>query len=202
MQKIFKRALPSGIELGYVALAAFALLLVGNAKFILQRYGLIGPSALVQRQLAHGVGSGLQYLDSFNITAGAVNFIIWSLVGLVGFSVVQALLKATGIIRFERDLSSNRYVHPQNFDRKVYWRHIVTDAAISFILLALLAAVTALYVVIIVPTALNYTQQFIISSDMSHLGSLAIGAVTAFAGTFVVYALWKLVVWHHRASVR
>jgi hypothetical protein len=177
-------------------------LILGDAKTFLQHYDLISSSVVVRDQLSNTLGNSLGVLDSLSFTPGLVTFITWSLIGLVTFSTVQALVRASGVIEYERELGSNRYVHPQNFSQKSYWRHIVADALASFGLSVSLVVVATLYVVFVVPTGLTYTQQFIVHASLAHLLNLLLGMLTILIGTGLLYLLLKVVVWHHRYTQR
>jgi hypothetical protein len=192
----------STFELWCIALVSLALLIAGSAQVFLERYGLIGSSAEIHRQLTSQVSSGLSVLDSFTVTPAVVTFITWGLIGLVLFSVIQAAARASGIVRFERDLSSNRYVHPQNFDRATYWRRIVTDTLLSFVLLALLVAAAVMYVVFAVPVSFVYVQRFLLHVSLPHTLDLLAGLFTIFVGTTALYWLIKLAAWHHHLANR
>lgn len=197
-----RQLLLSAFELWCVALVSLGLLIVGNARIFLERYGLIGSSAEIHRQLTSQVSSGLSVLDSFTVTPALVTFITWGMIGLVLFSIIQAAVRASGIVRLERDLSSNRYVHPQNFDRGVYWKRIATDAVLSFVLLALLVAAAVMYVVFAVPVGFAYVQRFLLHISLPHTFDLLAGLFTIFVGTALLYWLIKLAVWHHHLANR
>jgi hypothetical protein len=156
----------------------------------------------VHDQLAHRVASGLDVLDNFTFTPAIVTFVTWGLIGLVLFSLVQSLMRASGTLQFERDLSSNRYIHPQNFKRSTFWRHIIIDTTISFALLAVLAASAIMYLLFIVPVGFAYVQRVLVQFSLSNMLVCLVGAFTIFSGTLLLYLLLKITVVHYRFSIR
>lgn len=201
MPKKYNPLIPSMYELWYVILTSAALLVVGCAHVFLERYDLIGSSSVVRAQFSNAVGNGLGALDAFSFTATAITFIVWGAIGLAVFSLIHAFARASNAWRFQHELSSNRYIHPANFNRKIYWQNVVRHTVMSFVLLALLIIGVLLYLLIVIPISFYYTQHFLIHSSLINLWSLAVGAVTIFAGTFVMYVLLKAVIWQHRASL-
>jgi hypothetical protein len=194
--------LPSVYEYWYLGLASLAVLIAGNAKVLLQHFGLINSSGVVGERVSDTVGSGLRVLDTFNATPGVVTFITWGVIGLILFSLVQTFVRASGYIEFEREVGSNRFVHPANFSRRRYWRTILLHAFLSFGLIILLLIYAALYVLFVVPVASLYLQRVLIVSDPSRLLDLALCIFVTGAGTFVLYFILKAVLWQHRISQR
>jgi len=189
-------------ELWWVALTALALLLIGNARFLLERLGLINASSVVHQQVAQTVGTGLGRLDTFTITPTVVTFLVWGGAGLILFSIIQGLLRASGTVQFERDLSSDRYIHPAGFSRASYWRRVIENTVISFVLLALLVTGAVGYVVYITPVSIDYLQVFLLNISLHTLPDLLASILVACTGTLVLYCLLKLAIWHHRLVIR
>lgn len=202
MQKNSRPLLLTSYEAWCASLVAFAVLVAGQGHLILEKLGLMDSSAIVKGQVTSKVGSGLQTLDSFRLTAGLVTFLVWGLVGLVTLSVIRGIMQATGAIKFESELSSNRYVHPQGFNRDRFWRRVIIDTVLSFALLLLLVVGAIAYVVWAVPFSLNHVRSFILETSVTNAIGLALGAVILVATTIAVYYLLKLVLWHHRVSQR
>jgi hypothetical protein len=194
--------LPSVYEYWYLGLATLAVLLAGNAKVLLQHFGLVNSSGVVGEQVSDTVGSGLRALDAFNATPGVVTFITWGVIGLILFSLVQTFVRASGYIEFEREVGSSRFVHPANFSRRRYWRTILLHAFLSFGLIILFLTYLALYVLFIVPVASLYLQRVLIVSDPSRLLDLTLSIFVMAAGTFVLYFILKAVLWQHHISQR
>lgn len=201
MKKAVTYSLPSALETGGIVFLSIMILLVGNAKDLLERYGLLSSSQIVKDRLAHGVDHGLTKLDSFRATNGVVTFVVWGAVGLVTFSFVQALLRASNQIRYEKQLSSNEYVHPANFNRRAYWRQIVRNGLVSFLLLACLVVALLFYIALMIPLSFLHARRFLLQPSAAHISELVIGLVVLAASTYIVYALLKITVIHHRRSV-
>ncbi len=202
MRAKYGQLLPSLFELWYVVLGSFGLLVVGCAKAVMQHYGVIGASVYVNQHLSTTIGDGLQYVDSFTFTPGLITFLTWSIIGMLLFSFIQALLRATGTLQFERDVSSNRYVHPVSFNRKRYWHNILSDITMSLGLLIALIFYSTMYLLFIVPVSFSYTQHFLLNTSLSNLPLFFLGVFTIFAGSLLLYTIVKAFIWHHRISVR
>jgi len=192
--------IPTTFELWCVACCAAALLLAGNAKLLLEHYNLISSSTVVGQELSDRFTSGLGVLDSFSLTPGLVTFTVWGAIGLIVFSLAQAVLRASNALHYERDLGSNRYVHPESFSRERYWQRVAQDSLASFGLLCLLAVAGGFYLLCIVPVSFFYLQGFLLHLSLSRLMNALLGIFTAFAGTLGLYIILKLVLWHHRRS--
>jgi hypothetical protein len=188
----------SSFELWCIALGSLAVLIAGNARALLGRYGLLNSSQVVGQQLSGRLTSGLGTLDSFSITPGLVTLIVWGGVGMAIFSLTQAILRASATVSFQRQLGSNRFVHPSNFNRRDYWRQVLTHTVVSFGLLALLVLVAGLYLLFVAPVSFYYSQAFLLDISLAHLPSLALGLFTVFAGTAALYGAAKLVRWQQR----
>jgi hypothetical protein len=193
---------PSIYEYWYLFLAAVAVLIAGNARVLLQHYGLIASSNIVGDRVSSTVGSGLRAIDTFSATPGVVTFMTWGIVGLILFSLVQAFVKASGVIDFEREVGSNHFVHPDNFNRRNYWRTILLNTFLSFGLTVLLLIGTMLYVLFVVPVASLYLQRFLIVSSMGRVLDLVLSLFVVSTGTFALYFIVKAVLWQHRHSQR
>jgi hypothetical protein len=191
--------LPNSIELGYVAIIACIVVLLGNGKMILERSGFIASTDLIGQQVSTKAATGLLTLDSFRFTANAVTFVVWGATGLIIYSALHALVRAMRLVAYERDLET-QYVHPQNFTHRAYWQAIVTDTIFGFMLLALLAIIGVLYVIVAVPTSYIYAQRFILHPTLSNIGDPFISIGIAFVATAVLYFALKLVIRHHRIT--
>lgn len=189
--------IPSLYEYWYITLAALVVLVTGNAKILLQHFGLMNSSYIVGDHVSNTVGSGLHVIDDFNATPGIVTFITWGVIGLVVFSLLHALRKASGAIDFEREVGSNRFIHPTNFSRRRYWRTILVNTFLSFGLITLLLFGIVLYVLFVVPVASLYLQRFLIVSSLARLLDLAVSLLIVGTGTLAVYFILKAVLWHH-----
>jgi hypothetical protein len=194
--------IPSVYEYWYLALAALVVLIAGNAKALLEHFGLIDSSTIVGDQVSGTIGSGLRVLDTFNATPGLVTFITWGIIGLVLFSVIQAFVKASSIIDFEREVGSNHFVHPANFSRRRYWRTVMLNSFLSFGLIMMLLISIVLYVLFVVPVASLYLQRFLIVSSLGRWLDLVFSFFVVGTGTFAVYFILKAVLWQHRHSQR
>jgi len=187
-------------EYWYIGLAAAAVLLAGNAKVLLDHFGLISSSTIIGDHVGSTIGAGLHVIDAFSATPGVVTFITWGIIGLVLFSLVQAFFKASGYIEFQREVGSSRFIHPANFSSSKYWRTVLLNTFLSFGLIVLLLMTIVLYVLFVVPVSSLYLQRFLIVSFPTRLIALVISLFVISAGTFMLYFILKAVLWQHRKS--
>jgi hypothetical protein len=200
LRRPLSQLLPNGIELGYIALTVCVLVIAGSAKLVLERVGLISSATLIGQQVTTRATWGLGVLDTLRFTASVINLIVWGATGLIIYSALQAVVRGLRTIQYERDFDSQRYVHPQNFTRKAYWRQVVVDTFLGFILLVLLVTMAILYTVVIVPASFSYMQRFILKPGLTTVLDPILGLGVAFVGTIALYLIFKLVVRHHRVS--
>lgn len=191
---------PSAIELWYVAFASFALVMVGNGKLMMEKAGLIGSAHLIGEQVSTKVLWGSNLLDTFRFTASVVSLIFWGATGLIIYSALQAVVTGLRDFQYRRDFDSNRFIHPQGFTHRSYWRQVVSDAFLGFVLLALLVAGGFAYLVVAIPDSFVYFHRFILHPSLLTALYLPVSFAIAFAATVVLYLLLKLVVRHHRVS--
>lgn len=192
--------LPSIYEYWYSVMAAMAILVAGNAKVLLEHFGLMSSSNIVGNHVSATVGGSLRVIDNLSATPGVVTFITWGIIGLVVFSIIHAFTKASSALDFERELGSNRFVHPANFNPRRYWHTILLNAFLSFGLIAMLAASIVLYVLFVVPIASLYLQRCLIVSSIGRFVDLAISLFIVSTGTLALYFVLRAVLWQHRHS--
>lgn len=200
MSNKFRSFLPGKLELWSLVFIAGAILVLGNITLFLTYYGLSGSSNLLNEQLSHRVKSGLEVVDSFSITPTVVTFLTWVIAGIIVLSLGHAIANMSQTIKFEREVSSNSYIHPQNFRRGTYWRNIVVGTVWSFILLVCLAAGILLYLAFVIPISYSYTQQFLLTLHLRDVPYMLLGIFIMFTGTLLLYLLGKATYVHYRLS--
>ena len=191
---------PSALETWGVAFFALVIIVLGNTQDLLQRYNLISSSRVVHDQLSKGVTHGLRTLDSFAVTQNATTFIVWGLVGLITFSVIQTIWQTSQRVQYEEAVSSNEFIHPQNFNRTTYWQVILTNLVLSIAFLALFFVLAVVYVLFVFPFATHHVGHFLLRPGFSNIPDLLVGLFVGFVSTYALYVAWKLVVWHRRAG--
>jgi hypothetical protein len=200
MSKSSKLILPGTFELWCLTVASLAILLVGNMRFLLARYGLVESSELINTQINARLKTGLHLLDSFSATATAITFVLWVLAGIITISLVNTFAHASEVLRFEQDVSSNKFIHPRNFDPRRYWRHIFVGTVWSFILFCMLALGVVLYMAIVIPVSFSFIQRFLLSLHLGDIPYMLLGLGAVFGGTVVIYMLIKSIVLQHRVA--
>lgn len=190
----------SSFELLCLALVTIGFGLAGIARPLLQRFDLISSTGFVQGHVGSTIQSSLHTLDNLAGTAGVVTFLTWAVVGLVVCSVVQAVARANGILQLERDVSSNRYVHPSGFSRKRFWRNILSDTLSLALSVAVFIAMLVLLIVLVIPTSIGYLQDFVMMTTVHNLIAGMVGLVAIFANATILFLVVKLMRWHYRLS--
>jgi hypothetical protein len=191
---------PNLIELWYIVFISCAFILVGNAKLLLQRAGLISSAHLIGQQVSTKVIWGTNWLSTFRFTAGIINLIIWGATGLVIYSLLQSIVRTLRTIAFERDIDSGRFIHPQNYTHEAYWKQIIADTFLGFILLSLLALGIIGYLYIIVPDSFIFVQKLILHPSFRTLLDPFVGLDILCVGTGILYILIRLVIRHHKIT--
>jgi hypothetical protein len=192
--------LPSSFELWCIGLCTSALLIAGNTKLFLQHYGLLGSSQVVGQQLSNRFSSGLSLLDTFSFTPDVVTFIAWAIAGLLIFSFAQAFKRASANVALAEQLGTDRYVHPQEFNRKQYWRHVAIDTSISLGLLVLTGIAAVLYILLVVPVGFMYVQDFLLTLHLNEMIHLSLGIFVTYVGGLGLYLLAKATLRHYQKT--
>jgi len=104
-------------------------------------------------------------------------------------------------VEFDKELSSNQYVHPTSFTKLHFWKQVIIEFTVLFI--ALLVTVLAVYgfVAYIVPTAVDYSRTFLIGLSVGNIGNLLIGVAIMYVW-LVFIALCLHIVLRYRELVR
>jgi hypothetical protein len=192
--------LPDTVELGYTMLITCMIILLGNAKLLLQKARLLSSADLIGQQFSTKVTTGFDSLSSFRFTGSVIAAIVWGGVGLVVYSALQAIWQAVRTARYRREFDSQQFVHPKQFTHDSYWRQIVADTILGFVLLTLLILCTILYVVIVLPASFAYTQRFIVNPGLTTALDPLVGIAITFITTTLLFFIVKLVVRHHRIA--
>jgi hypothetical protein len=197
---LLAQLLPDTVELGYTMLITCVVILLGNAKLILEKVGLLSSADLIEQRFSTKVTTGFDSLSSFRFTGSVLQGIIWGVVGLIVYSMLQTIWQAARTATYRRGFDSKQFIHPKQFTHDLYWRQILTDTALGFTLLVLLVLGAILYIVVALPASFAYAQRFILKPSFSGLLDLLLSVVVTFVSTAVLLLLVKLVVRHHRTT--
>jgi hypothetical protein len=155
------KLVPSTAELWGCVVFGILLGLVGNTHVVLQRYGLSSSAATINDHAGSLLSKGLTQLDSYRFTDTVVTFLVWAAVGLFVLSIIQSLLRAQQEFREHEAVSSNAYIHPQNFSRTIFWQKVVIQSVASFAALILFIAALIICIIYILPLGLVYVQTLV-----------------------------------------
>lgn len=199
-QRIVSALYLSVFELWCLILVTTGFVLAGIAKPLLQRLDLIGTTNIVQAQIGNTLQSSLHSLDNLEGSASFVTFLTWAIVGLIVVSILQAAARASGLIQLERDVSSNRYVHPQGFTRRRFWSTILTDTLISVTLVTVFLLTIFVSIAVVIPTSLGFLQLFTAGGAKQDALNAAMGLLALLADITIIYSLIKLLIWRYRVD--
>jgi len=197
---MLSKILPSVFDLVAIIFLAILTIILGNSHQLLSYYGFDSSSQVIKVGAGTAVNHGLTHLDTFKFTDTVVTFLIWALVGVFCFSMVRALATAYQEVKFEKQFSTNAYVHPSTFTKGKFWRQVATDFAL--LVLALVVTALSLYALVafILPTAFAYTRTFLIGFALKESFSLLVGF-----GIIYVWFCWldicaRILVFHRKLT--
>ncbi len=189
---------PSIFEFVGLSFVGFFVMILSNSQQLLQYYGLTSSGQLVKNGVGGAVSHGLGKLDNFSITASAVTFAIWAVVGMLCFSIVRALARVYQEVELDAELSSNRYIHPSTFKRGDFWRQVTEDFALLLISLLIFGAVLVVFVSVVLPASIAYGRDFLSDVSIIRLGDFLLGLVLLYVGLIVVDIALRLVLFHRQ----
>jgi hypothetical protein len=194
----FKRVVPTLVELIGLLLLTIFIVVLGNTKSLIEYYGLAGSDEVISHSTSQAVASGLGKLDQFSFTDKVVTFIVWAIIGVLCFSIVQVIARFYHDFEAQEEVSSNRYIHPATFVRAVFWRRVVLD--FIGLLLCLVALGAALYCMLafVLPIALTNTRAFLTGISLINFGGFVSGFFMLYGWVFVLAIIMKLLVNRHR----
>jgi hypothetical protein len=181
-----KTIIPSLQEAIVASVVSIIILFLTNSKQLLSYYGLQSSNEVIKSSAGNVLSDALKTLDSFSATNGIVTFLIWAVVGTVCFAIVESLGGAYHEFRLERQVSSNKYVHPLNFSGSKFWRGVILNAISLFFGLALLAASTLLFMILVLPIGLAYARNFLFDVTVVNAVYLVLGLLVMTVGLLVI----------------
>lgn len=177
-----KHLVPSPLELIGAGFLSVVIIFLANSKSLLNYYGLGSSNQLIKTSAGNVVTDALKTVDSFSATNGVVTFLIWAVVGVICFGIVEALGSGYQQIRLEKQISSKNYVHPISFTQANFWRGVVLDTATLVAGLTVLALVLLFLALFLLPLGLAYSRVFLFDTTVSNSIYLLLGVFVVFAG--------------------
>lgn len=193
-----KYILPTIYELIALVFADLLIVLFSQSRQLLNYYGLSGGDQLLHERTGQIIENGLSRLDSFSATGPVVTFGIWALIGLLCFSVVQGAVIAYQTIEYDKELSSDTYIHPRTFRRATFWAHVLFDIAEAAACVGLLACALGALIGLFIPVALAYSRTFLFDVSLPTLGNFLIGLAVLYVGLVLVDLCTRLLAQRHR----
>jgi hypothetical protein len=195
MKTKFKHLVPSSFELVGGGFLAIIIIFLANSKSLLSYYGLSSSDQLIKSSADNVVSEALTVIDSFSATNGVVTFLIWAVVGIVCFGIVEALGNGYQQIKLEKQVSSKSYIHPTSFSQARFWRSVVLDTITLLLGLGLLALVLLAFALLVLPLGLAYSRVFIFSASFRTALDLVLGLFVIFTGLIVTSVTIRLLLY-------
>jgi hypothetical protein len=194
----YDRFLPLPYELLLLIFVDVLLLIVGNARRMIDYYGLHNSDTIIRSGAGTVVTGGLSKIDRFSFTDPVVTFGMWALIGIFCFSAVQGIVRIYHEVEDDKELSSNDYVHPDSFVRRSFWERILLDFVTAFVCMLLIIAGLIMLWAFVLPTSLEHARAFLLGVSFVHLVDLMLSLVIMYAWLVVFYVLVKTFVNRHR----
>jgi len=193
-----QRIVPSLYEIVGLLFLAIALLIVGNSQALLKYYGLNSSQQVIQQSTHTILSHGLGKIDSFSATDRVVTFAIWAFVGILCFSIVQAIGGMYHQFKEDEALSSNQYVHPSTFTRGKFWRSVFFDFSTLVLGLVALGLLVYGFFGFVVPTALDFSRQLMSGIGLESIEKLLLAGVIVYVWLLLIDVCLRLVGNRHR----
>lgn len=193
-----RQLLPTSYELIGGFFLTIAIIFFANSKQLLNYYGLQSSDNLIKSSAGHVATDFLKSLDSLSATDGVVTFLIWAVVGIICFGIVEAIARAYSELKFENDLSSRQYVHPATFTKLKFWRGVLVDSlSLGFGLIVLLVSVLVL-TLFLIPLGLAYSRVFLFDVSVANALYMLLGIAVTLAGWVLLDISVRYLLHRHR----
>lgn len=177
---------PSAAEFVGGLFLSIVAIFAANSKQLLSYYGLQSSNQLIQSSTGKVVTDGLRTLDSFSATDGVVTFLIWAVVGVLCFGIVEGLGHAYQEFKLENDISSGKYIHPATFTKGKFWRGVVIDSATLAFGLVLLLVSILVFAMFLLPLGLAYSRVFLFDTSIAHAVYILLAVAIVFVGLLLL----------------
>jgi hypothetical protein len=198
MKLNLKQLLPTSYELIAGFLLTITIIILANTKQLLSYYGLQSSDNLIKSSAGHAVSDALKAIDSLSATDGVVTFLIWAVVGILCFGIVEAIGRAYSELKFENDLSSGQYVHPATFTKLKFWRGVFVDSIALGLGLAVLLVDILAFTLFLIPLGLAYSRVFLFDISVVNGLYMLLGLVVTFVGWVALDIAVRFLLHRHR----
>lgn len=195
----FKNVLPTGFESASLLVLSVAIVALGNTRSLLEYYSLDSSNEVIHNTAGSAIGAGLARIDSLDMTAQVVTFLIWAVIGLFCLSFIQIIGRIYRGLELDEQLSSNKYIHPATFARAKFWQRVLLDFLATVVCVGLIGLVAYLFLAYGLPAGLAYTRLFLLGVSATRIGAFVLGFALLYAWLLVFCILFKLLV--HRRKI-
>lgn len=198
MKLQLKRLLPSPIEIFASVFLTLVIVLLANSRQLLNYYGLQSSDELIKSNAGNAVSQALRAVDSLSATDGVVTFLIWAVVGVICFGIVEAIGRAYREIEFENELSSRRYIHPATFTKAKFWEGVMLDSITLALALAIFMAVGFVLLLFVIPIGLVYSRVFLFNPSLLNALYMLLGLAVVFVGLVALNVAGRFLLFRRR----
>ena len=189
---------PTSIELVGGFFATLVIVLLANSQRLLNYYGLHSSDVVIKTSASSALNDTLKAIDSFSLTNTFVSFLIWALVGVLCFGILEALGSAYEEFRLEQEVSSQRYIHPSTFTRVKFWRGVFINTWSLAFGLIVLGAYSMLLLLAIIPLGLAYSRVFLLDVSLANTVYFAAGLLIIFFGLLLLNVVVRFLLHRRR----
>lgn len=196
----YDRILPSPFALLSIVPLTVLLVAVLDLQSVINYYRLDRSSQIVHQTAGAAVTGGLSHLDHLKATNTIVTFLIWGIVGIFCFSLVQMVPRVYREFQMSKQLSSDAYLHPATFVRATFLRSVILDFVGLAVCLLGLAVLIGIFLTVALPLGLQQTRLFLLGFSWPHLPNLLYGLVIVYIWLVVCWA-WLKLIWNRRRLI-
>ncbi len=165
----FNVLVPHKFEVLLYAMIAFLIAVVGNLEFFSQQLALVDSAtdASVIQLSSDYIQLGINYLDSFAVSAVSAVFVFWSFVGILTLSIIHSVYGVYSEVSQDVNVATKFY-HPSNYSNSKFWIGVVLNVFLNFGLYVVVIFAGFFISVVLSPLVIASIQDIV--SGISGLG--------------------------------
>jgi len=161
---------------------------------LIRHLHLTHAQTLLLDNIGHWVEKVLSKLDSLSFTNTVVTFLFWGVVGILIYGLTTVLVKLWQAGEEEKELVSERYVHPEGFSKRQFWKQIIEKEIFSATVLSAELIVLCATIFWAFPFALMLVAALFdgVATPQLLFALLAVGVIAAiFCFGFTIFKAWR-----------
>lgn len=185
--------LPSKLEFLLYGVLSIIIAFFGSVRFLTD-FLLSGTEfgfESLSEQADQNVDNALQFIDSLNFTPATAVFVFWSVVGVIAFSLGQAVINS--YLEFKHDVDvTTKFIHPRRFANLQFWLDAILLTAAHLSLYIMLLMWSALLGFVLAPLSANAVQGAVLDTSLVSIVILLCMLVLLSIGVLIEAVLIKL----------